>query len=87
MVSKMPQAQIGKSGVTENFISTLKTYFNSYKIVRISVLKSAKESGSEGRQQIKEYKEKILSGLGNHFAARIIGFVIVVRKVRKGKST
>jgi RNA-binding protein YhbY len=75
------EMQLGKNGITENFISTLKSKFQKHENVRISVLKSA---GHE-RSKVKEYSEKILDKLGNNYTSRIIGFKIVLKKWRRAK--
>jgi RNA-binding protein YhbY len=77
--------QLGKQGITENFISSLKNYFKTRQNVRISVLKSARDEGKEGKKQVKEYSEKILEKLGKNYTAKIIGFVIVLKKWRKAR--
>ena len=77
------QIQIGKQGVTDNFIGTLKNQFNNCKNVKISVLKSARKEGKEGKQAVKKYSEEILDKLGTKYTARVIGFVIVLKKWRK----
>ncbi|MCX6746619.1 MAG: YhbY family RNA-binding protein [Candidatus Pacearchaeota archaeon] len=73
--------QLGKNGVTDNFVETLKTYFKTRDIVKISVLKSAGHS----KEKVKEYSEKILDKLGVYYTSKMIGFVIVIRKWRKPK--
>ena len=73
------EMQLGKNGITDNFIKTLKNGFTFHENVRISVLKSA----GHGRNKIKEYEEEILNKLGNNYTARKIGFTIVVKKWRK----
>lgn len=73
--------QLGKNGITENFIETLKNNFKSHNNVRISVLKSA---GHE-RGRIKEMGEEIIGKLGANYTAKIIGFTIIIRKWRKPK--
>ena len=73
--------QLGKNGVTDNFVGTLKTYFKTRDIVKISVLKSAGHS----KEKVKEYSEKILDKLGVYYTSKMIGFVIVIRKWRKSK--
>jgi RNA-binding protein YhbY len=73
--------QIGKNGLTENFIQTLKEHFNNHKTLRISVLKSA---GHE-KEKIKEYAEKLTKELGNKYTAKLIGFKIVLKKWRKAR--
>lgn len=71
--------QLGKQGLTKNFIETLKNNFIKNQIIRISVLKSA---GHE-RGKVKAYSEDILKELGVRYTSRIIGFTIVVRKWRR----
>ena len=62
------QAQLGKKGITENFIETLNSHFKSHGIVKISVLKSA---GHE-KTKVKEYKDEILTHLGKKYTGKII---------------
>jgi len=71
--------QIGKNGITDNFIETLKIYFTKNRNARISVLKSA------GREDKEKYVEKILNSLGKNYTSRTIGFVIVIKKWRSRK--
>ena len=71
--------QLGKQGLTKNFIETLRNNFIKNQIIRISVLKSA---GHE-REKVKAYSEDILKELGVRYTSRIIGFTIVVRKWRR----
>ena len=73
------EMQLGKNGITDNFIKTLKNGFTFHENVRISVLKSA---GREKRK-VKEYEEEILNKMGNRYTARKIGFTIVIKKWRK----
>jgi RNA-binding protein YhbY len=73
------KAQLGKQGLTENFLETLKSFFKNHQNVRISVLKSA----GHDKQKIKEYTEKILEELGKNYTAKTIGFTIAVKKWRR----
>lgn len=73
------QIQLGKNGITENFIGTLKNQFNNCKNVKVSVLKSA---GRE-KNKIKKFSEEILEKLGKEYTARVIGFTIIVKKWRR----
>ena len=75
------EVQLGKNGLTDNFISTLKDHFKKHEQVRISVLKSA---GHE-KTQVRGMAEKLLSELGKNYTARVIGFKIVLRKWRKAR--
>ncbi len=81
-MKKIAVAQIGKNGVTDNFIETLKTYFKNHNSVRISVLKS----GTRDRKELKRIAEEIPKKLGENFTSRAIGFTIIVRKWRKNLS-
>ena len=71
--------QIGKNGLTENFIETVKDHFKKHDNIKISILKSA---GHE-REKVKEFSERILDALGKNYTAKIIGFTIFLKKWRK----
>jgi RNA-binding protein YhbY len=73
------QIQLGKQGLTDNFIETLKNHFKKNKNVKVSVLKSA----GHDKTKVKAYSEEILKKLGEHYTARVIGFKIVLKKWRK----
>jgi len=73
------QLQLGKNGVTENFIKTMHDHFRKHTNVKVSVLKGA---GHE-REKVKEYSEEILKGLGKNYTAKIVGFTIFLKKWRK----
>ena len=72
-------AQLGKNGITNNFIETLKGQFKNHENIKISVLKGA---GHE-KEKIRKYSEEILEKLGKNYTSRIIGFTIVIKKWRK----
>lgn len=76
------EMQLGKNGITENFIQTLRSQFQKHENVRISVLKSA---GHE-KQKIQKYSDEILEKLGKNYTSRIIGFKIILKKWRKARS-
>lgn len=73
------QIQLGKNGITDNFIETLKNQFKNHENVKISVLKNA----SRDKKRIKEFSEEILEKLEKRYTTRVIGFTIVVKKWRK----
>lgn len=78
---KQSEIQIGKNGITKNFIESLKNNFKTHTGIRISVLKSA---GHE-KEKIKEMAEELLGELGKNYTARVIGFTIVLKKWRKAR--
>ncbi|MDO8468088.1 MAG: YhbY family RNA-binding protein [Nanoarchaeota archaeon] len=71
--------QLGKQGVTDNFIETLKSYFKNHTQVRISVLRSA----TRNKEELKKINEKILDALGKNFKSRVIGYTLVINKFKK----
>lgn len=87
--------QLGKQGITNNFICTLKSHFESHNNVKISVLKSARDhqqpasneinqiSTGYEKSKVKKYSEEILEKLGKNYTAKIIGFTIFLKRWRK----
>jgi len=73
--------QLGKQGLTDNFIDTLKNHFKKHDVVRISVLKSA----GHDKKKVKEHSDKLLDDLGVNYTSKIIGFTIILKKWRKAK--
>ncbi len=76
------QMQLGKQGITENFINSLKNQFKNSQVMKIYVLKSA----SRDREQIKQFRKELLEKLGKNYTGKIIGFTIILRKWRKARS-
>jgi len=75
------ELQLGKNGITDTFIETLKTYFIKVRTVKISVLSSARESKAD----VKKYSEILLEKMGVYYTARVIGFTITLKKWRKAR--
>ncbi|HIH51988.1 hypothetical protein COT60_03225 [Candidatus Pacearchaeota archaeon CG09_land_8_20_14_0_10_30_9] len=73
------EIQLGKNGITENFLSTLKTHFQKVRTLKISVLRSARENKGD----VKILADKLLEELGEYYTAKVIGFKIVLKKWRK----
>ena len=72
--------QIGKNGVSENFLKTLKEHLKNRRFLRVSILKSARAEGKEGKKQVKEMSKKISDFLGEKFSIKNIGFTIKIKK-------
>lgn len=75
------EMQLGKQGISDNFISTLKNNFKKHDNVRVSILKSA----GHDKDKIKEYSGEILNKLGKNYTSKIIGFKIILKKWRKAR--
>ncbi|MEK6829414.1 MAG: YhbY family RNA-binding protein [Nanoarchaeota archaeon] len=68
--------QLGKQGVTNNFVQTLEGHFQNHRIVKVSVLKNARKD----KNDVKMHAEEIIKRLGDHYDYRMIGFTIILRK-------
>jgi len=73
------EVQLGKNGVTQNFIETLKMHFNKCRFVKVHLLKSAQEERSNKEEIAKEIVKK----LGKEYSFKIIGFKIILKKQGK----
>lgn len=71
--------QLGKKGITENFVESMKSHFKKHDNVKISVLKSAGHS----KGAVRKYSENILEKLGRNYTAKTVGFTISLKKWRK----
>jgi RNA-binding protein YhbY len=74
--------QIGKNGLTEGFIETLKLAFKNNDAARISVL----QSGTRDRKELEKMNEKLLKSLGVSYTSKVIGYTIALRKWRKART-
>lgn len=79
MVKPVKKIQLGKKGITPEFIDQIKTIFQKQKILRINLLKSA----CRDKEQKIEIAEEIVKNLGSNYKYKIIGYVIVILKFRK----
>ena len=77
----MPVAniQLGKQGLTENFLKTLQDHFKKFSNVKISVLRSC----CRDKKELKKISDEILEKLGEHYTVRNIGYTISLKKWRK----
>ncbi len=80
-MTSQQEIQLGKKGLTNEFLENLKKRFESSKInnIKISVLKNARES----REDVKKYGSEMVDYLGPKFTFRVLGFCIFVKKWRK----
>jgi RNA-binding protein YhbY len=78
MINKAKQLsmQIGKAGVTDNFIMTLENAFKTHNTIRLSALQS---SGRDIDSIIK-IADDIVSRLKGNYDYRILGFTIIMKK-------
>ena len=75
---------VGKKGITPEFLETLRTTFKKKEIVKISLLKSF----SRDREEIKQAAVNIAESIKDDrfkYIHRIIGFTIIMLKRKKHK--
>jgi len=77
------EMQLGKKGLTDEFLEEIKKRFEKpgIKNIKISVLKSARDS----KLDVKVYAEKIKEFLGDNYSYRVLGFSIFLKKWRKSR--
>ena len=76
--------QIGKTGITENFIDNLKKASMQHSQIRISVLRSF----SRDKAKIKEVAEEICKQIETdrfRFKAKVLGFTILILRFKNRK--
>lgn len=74
--SKQLSMQIGKQGITDNFIQTLQNAFKTHYTIRISAL----QSSGRDKDSIVKMADDMVSRLQGNFDYRILGFTIIMKK-------
>ena len=77
-MSQYMKFQIGKSGITEGAIESLRLGFKTHKVIRISVLKSQAPT----KDKVQEIAHQLARRIGGNFVHTIVGFTIILRKRR-----
>jgi len=80
-MGNMIKLQIGKNGLTQEFIENMRKLFVNAESIRVSLLKHS----TRDKAQVKEWAERIVGSLGKNFTYKSIGYTIVVRKWRKAR--
>ena len=77
----MIKLNLGKNGLTPEFIENMKKIFLNVEHVRVGLLKSS----TRDRVQVKKWADEIVSKLGSNFTYKVIGYTLVFRKWRKAR--
>ncbi|MEK6914332.1 MAG: YhbY family RNA-binding protein [Nanoarchaeota archaeon] len=79
------EIQLGKKGITNEFIKDIESRLHNYRnvILKISVLKSARENGKDN---VRKYAQELIEKLGDKYTVKTLGFSIFLRKWRKSRS-
>jgi RNA-binding protein YhbY len=77
------EIQLGKKGLTEEFIKDIEKRLEKHRnvILKIRVLKSARQS----KDDVKKYADEIVKKIGKQYTAKTMGFTILLRKWRKAR--
>lgn len=73
--------QIGKKGLTEEFIEQARILFEKEDVLKISILKSA----CRDKKAAVVIAEELVGALGPKFGYTLIGYVLTVRKFRRAQ--
>ena len=73
--------QVGKKGVSENLINTLKTHFKNHQNVKVVFLKNSVRD----KKKLKKQAEELVNELGKNYTYRILGYTIFIKKWRKAQ--
>ena len=79
LLRPIKKLQLGKNGLTPEFIEQVQTTFKKEKILKITILKSACRDKAEA----KEIADKLMDVLGKKYKYKLIGYVLTVMKFRK----
>ncbi|MBT3397705.1 hypothetical protein HOA55_03035 [archaeon] len=83
MVKPMKRLQLGKNGLSPEFINQVKSIFENSKemMVKISILKSA----CRDKKEAEKIAQDLVESLGKNFDYKLIGYVMTVKKFRKAQ--
>ena len=73
--------QLGKKGLTQEFLENLKKMFITGTNARISLLKTS----TRNKEETKKWADKMMVELGSNFTYKIIGYTITIKKWRKAR--
>ncbi len=67
--------QLGKNGLSENFMDSLKNAFKKRKKIKVKVLKSI-----ASKEKVKEIADNMIDKLGKKYEYKVIGHTIKIKK-------
>ena len=71
--------QIGKNGLSQEFVQQVKKIFENEQILKISILKSARKN----KQDAEKIGQKLVDALGKNYIFRLVGYVLTINKFRR----
>jgi RNA-binding protein YhbY len=71
--------QLGKNGLSEAFMQQIKNFFETERMIKIDILRSA----CRDKEEAKKIAETIIKTLGTKYNYKLIGYVMTITKFRK----
>jgi RNA-binding protein YhbY len=78
-MKQIKKLQIGKNGLTPEFIEQVKSIFENEKLIKISILKSA----CRDKYEADKIAKKLIDRLGTKYDYKLVGYVMTIIKYRK----
>ena len=78
-MKQIKRLQLGKNGLTEEFVEQVKNTFKNEEVIKISILKSI----CRDKKEAVKIADSLVENLGKNFSYRLVGYVLTVRKFRK----
>ena len=76
---QIKKLQIGKNGLTPEFVEQVKSIFEKETLVKVSILRSA----CRDKEDAKKIGEDLIGELGAKYGFKLVGYVLTVVKYRK----
>ena len=78
-MKQIKRLQIGKNGLSKEFIEQVKSIFEKEEVLKISILKSA----CRDKKEAEIIAKNLVESLGIKYGYTLIGYVLTVRRYRK----
>ncbi|MEK6936357.1 MAG: YhbY family RNA-binding protein [Nanoarchaeota archaeon] len=81
MVVPQIELQLGKNGLTPEFIANIEAKLGKLRnaVIKIKVLRSVRQNKAD----VKKYADELVAKLGPNYTVRTMGFTISLRRWRK----
>lgn len=80
-MKQIKKLQMGKKGLTPEFIDQVKSIFEKETLIKVSILKSA----CRDKKEAEKIGDDLIEALGVKYDYKLIGYVLTVIKYRKSQ--
>ena len=78
-MKQIKKLQLGRKGLTPEFVEQVKSIFENETLIKVSILKSA----CRDKVEAKKMAEDLVGILGKKYGYKLIGYVLTITKFRK----